>query len=305
MSNSLLNSEGSDSSPTKPSFLYSLRSAGSVFGLNGKLETACVKSVSGEPGMLKPKHIETIVEIVSMQPADFEKVLFAYDALTNWQEKKIVSIKILIAVLVLFQRLPDIAGRYADSISILVSKIRNLWVDREPLMQSVSLFLKNKVGLLNYAAYTLFFDSHTTAASGITMAGIDDEERCTVVSAMVSCQDSLINLLKSLKALESAGSSSIDVSAMVTYSALVPVLMSESSSFFSACTSLLRYISTHPEAYSPVVIDALEEQYDRQFAQLQFIFSSLSTAASAEGTPPIYFPKINALLMERTATKSK
>jgi hypothetical protein len=303
MSSSLLRSAGDDEGQAKPSFSYSARSFLSVFGMHGKLQIACTKSVSeAEPGAPKAKHLEAIVDLVSVKPSEFEELLVAYDALTGWQQSKVVSVKILHSLLHLFQVLPSIVALHTENLSILVGKMRNLYLEQDSVIQRVALFLKNKVGLLSYDAYTVFVDPPAAAARGLTLATLDNAEKCTVASAMLNSQDLLLSLLRTLQGVEATGQGQArTVAESITCNAMQPTLLAEANSFFTIITSILRFMGNNSDQFSPIVVSALREQYDVQFESLKALFHGPDLQQQGQHQTSVtgQFPRTNPLLTEQ------
>jgi hypothetical protein len=294
MSDSLISGD------SKPSLAFSFRMLASSFGLQNKLQVACVKAASNEPGAPKAKHVAFIIESLK-NGGSFEDILVAFDALTEWRKHRLVSIKVLGSLVQIFQKVPEALNHSNnEALSIFLTLLFDFWVD-DAFIRALCSCVRNKMSLSDFALYSTIFNNHLGPFTSTQVAQCNNEDICSFISLMLSGQDILIQILhinfelgsgKTMTAMNDS-----EVSTLLAHSQMIH---DESCHYINSIAALLRlfYKSVLPPI-SKLLLSTFQEQFDAQYGLLEHMFYKNTADEQQPLVEHISIPRVNPLLSDR------
>jgi hypothetical protein len=253
------------------SFFESIQIAGIVFGVKDKTQLSILKATSAIPGLPKQKHINYLLEMVSQNDTEFENILINMNSITDWEDSKIVSCKVLTSILLILQNgISCELAKSLEALNFILIKIRDYWASEDVFLSHFSTFLIQKGNFLaENQEFCIHFNINTLSSTGLSLPDFSNKPVLSITSILLCIQDNVISIM-STASKESVLDSTITKTERETYSASLTPLMEEAYSNYIAICKLLEYMMNN-SIWSETTWKVFLDQYNNQIIQLQCV----------------------------------
>lgn len=239
-----------------------------------ELDTVIRKTTTTAAGKPKEKHLQQLLVMADSNPELIEQILLHFSAVTNWNDSKVVSCKVLICMHNLLQKIDRFYNKYQVCV-VFLDEVKDFWSKKDNFLEGYTIALLHKVimDVENPALSQAVYDLGISFATGtLALKGYGNSELLLFTTNLMSYAERITALAQSAINGDLVGRNRTEKQ---TYFVAASYMVIECQQLLVIMNTVLEYLTTtagHLEEYFRGV-NALRDQH----AEIQKVIKQLSS----------------------------